>query len=118
MFRDNIFLSGTVRSADAVTNAGNIARRFVAEDVNVTNLLTISGSQQVILQVRVSEMVRAIRKQLSFETTVNRTLGNFGVNFSTVDPLTSLTAFGTGTLTTGTKSLGAPTFETLGPVDS
>jgi len=113
MFRDNIFLSGTVRSADAVTNAGNIARRFVAEDVNVTNMLTISGSQQVILQVRVSEMVRGIRKQLSFNTTVTKGIGNFGVNFQTIDTLSTLTAFGTGNFATGTKVLGNPYFETL-----
>ena len=70
-FRDTIFLSGNVRSAAAAHQAVEIARRFVEEDDNIKNMMTVIGSQQVVLQVRVSEMARTIRKQLGIRKTVN-----------------------------------------------
>jgi pilus assembly protein CpaC len=71
IYRDNVFLTGKVRSATAAANAANIARRFVGDNINVTNMLTVAGSQQVILKVRVSEMDRNVSKNLTANTTIS-----------------------------------------------
>ena len=63
IYRESIFLTGFVRSAAASANAVTIARRFVGDDTNVINMLKLRGSQQVILQVRVAEIDRDIRKK-------------------------------------------------------
>jgi len=60
----DLFLTGSVRSADISENARQIARRFVAEDRNVVNMLAIIEDQQVLLQVRVAEVSRSILKEL------------------------------------------------------
>jgi len=75
VFRDSVFLTGKVHSAGAAANAANIARRFVADDLNLVNMLSVTGGQQVILQVRVSEMDRNVRKNLSATTSISQNIG-------------------------------------------
>ncbi len=113
VIRDSVFLGGNVRSTAAAANAANIARRFVADPANVHNLLKVTGSQQVILKVRVAEMDRAIRKNLSVDQsiTVSNTLGDLVI--STVSANTSLAAFGFGQLTNPIKGLSESVFEIL-----
>ncbi len=115
-FRDSVFLTGKVHSASAAKNAVDIARRFVANDANVTNMLTVIGGQQVILQVRVAEMDRDVRKSLSVNGTFQKfvnPLGGRGVRITTLSQTLSPTAFATGTLFTGTNVFGDPTFQAL-----
>jgi len=110
-FLDTIFLSGIVRSAAAAAQAENIAASFVPPAAGqVKNMLTISGSQQVILKVRVVEMSRTIRKQLSANIG-NGVLGN-SITFATVSPSATVTDFVSGTISTG-NILGNSTFEAL-----
>ena len=114
--RNTIFLKGTVKSANAAAQAVNIAGRFVEDQTNIANMLTVSGSQQVILKVRVAEMARTIRKSLSADQSFSQhTVGPFGVNFATVSSAasTGFTAFGSGTLFSGTNVFGDPTFKAL-----
>ncbi len=93
---NDIVLTGTARSAKASEDARRIARRFVAEDENVVNMLSVLGGQQVFLQVRVAEVKREIVKQLGFELfgrfTRTENIGfafdSFGPSFDT-DFLTS-----------------------------
>ncbi|MBI3113938.1 MAG: pilus assembly protein N-terminal domain-containing protein, partial [Rhodospirillales bacterium] len=114
VFRDSVFLTGKVRSASAAKNAANIARRFVAADANVTNMLTVIGGQQVILQVRVAEMDRDVRKNLAVEGTFQKVnIGGRGLQFATSAPTATITAFATGRLFTGTNIFGDPTFKAL-----
>ena len=65
---DSLFLTGKARSPDVVNQARTIARRFVANDANVVNQITLLGSQQVMLRVRVAEMNRDLVKQLGIRT--------------------------------------------------
>ncbi|MGH6662931.1 MAG: type II and III secretion system protein family protein [Rhodospirillales bacterium] len=116
VFRDSLFLTGTVRSASAARNAVTIARRFVAADANVTNMLTVTGGQQVILQVRVAEMDRNVRKNLAVEGRFSKRftpLGGRGLDLRTDAVAFTDASFVTGTLFTGTNVLGDPTFEAL-----
>jgi len=116
-FRDSVFLTGKVRSASASRNAVNIARRFVAADANVTNMLTVIGSQQVILQVRVAEMDRDVRKNLAASSSLSKTgigipgFRRLDINTSILAP--TIPAISTGRLFTGTNVFGDPTFQAL-----
>jgi len=58
-----IVLSGTVSGARKVARAMELANRYVGDQV--TNLMMVGGSQQVMLKVRFAEMSRATSKALS-----------------------------------------------------
>ncbi|SIO53912.1 pilus assembly protein CpaC [Rhodovulum sp. ES.010] len=72
---DGLVLSGTVSSAQAVDRALDLASRYAPE--RISNLLTVAGSQQVMLKVRFAEMSRNVTKALGSELSVigNRSLG-------------------------------------------
>ncbi|MEL6584275.1 MAG: type II and III secretion system protein family protein [Pseudomonadota bacterium] len=73
---NGIVLSGTVSGARKVSKALELAERYSPDAV--TNLLSVGGSQQVMLEVRFAEVQRAVAKQLnsSFGTGFNQ--GNGG----------------------------------------
>ena len=60
----HLFLTGNVRSADISEHAPVIASRFISDEANVINLLTVIEDQQVLLQVRVAEISRNVLKEL------------------------------------------------------
>ncbi|MEM8773715.1 MAG: type II and III secretion system protein family protein [Pseudomonadota bacterium] len=59
---DGIVLSGTVSSVVKMDRAIDLAQRYAPE--RVSNLLSVSGKQQVMLKVRFAEMQRTISKEL------------------------------------------------------
>ncbi|MEM7210839.1 MAG: type II and III secretion system protein family protein [Pseudomonadota bacterium] len=59
---DGVILSGTVSSPAVATNALTIAERFAPD--SVSNLMSVRGSQQVMLAVRFVEMRRETAKRL------------------------------------------------------
>jgi len=61
---DNVVLAGSVSSAVESTRAADLAASFAGDPKKVVNLLTVAGSEQVMLKVRISEMQRQIAKQL------------------------------------------------------
>jgi pilus assembly protein CpaC len=62
---DSVILSGTVASAEQVSQAEAMAERFMGgKGDKVVNNLTIAERQQVLIEVRVSEMSRVLSKQL------------------------------------------------------
>ena len=63
----SVVLSGTVANAMQVSQAQAMAEHFV-DPKNVVNNLSIAEKQQVLIQVRVSEMSRVISKQLGINT--------------------------------------------------
>ncbi len=65
-----IMLSGKLSSSSAVSRALKIANQF-ASGGPVTNLMSISGSQQVMLKVRFSEVSRTAGKELGLNFDVN-----------------------------------------------
>ena len=92
---DGIVLSGTVSSAGKVDRAMDLAQRYAPE--RVTNLLSVSGVQQVMLKVRFAEMQRSVSKSLSSSLALGGSAlgGNLGVRG------------GTNTLASGTTSSAA-----------
>jgi len=117
VFRDSVFLTGKVHSSSAARNAVNIARRFVAADANVTNMLTVIGGQQVIIQVRVAEMDRDVRKNLAVSSVFSKDgielpgIRRLDITTSALTP--TISAISTGRLFTGTNIFGDPTFQAL-----
>ena len=60
---DGIVLSGTVSSITRMDRALELAQRYAPE--RVSNLMSVSGKQQVMLKVRFAEMQRSVSKALS-----------------------------------------------------
>jgi pilus assembly protein CpaC len=60
---DGIVLSGTVSSSAKLDRALQLAERYAAG--RVSNLMSVGGTQQVMLRVRFAEMQRSVSKQLS-----------------------------------------------------
>ena len=60
---DGIVLSGTVSSIEKLDRALDLASRYAPD--RVSNLLTVGGTQQVMLKVRFAEMSRSVTKALS-----------------------------------------------------
>lgn len=86
---NRVVLTGTVLSTDDRDRATTVAVQFAGGPENVANIVNIAGSQQVMLQVTVSEVKRDVAKQFGINLGA---LFNFGttnlLNFSNimVDP--------------------------------
>jgi len=65
---DNVVLSGSVNNVQEASRAQDMAERFAGSADKVVNNLSIDQKQQVLIQVRVSEMSRSISKQLGINT--------------------------------------------------
>ncbi|MBW2671357.1 MAG: type II and III secretion system protein family protein [Deltaproteobacteria bacterium] len=77
--KDSITLSGTVSSASSLNQVLVLAEAYAGEG-NIVNLLNVSGGQQVMLEVRVSEMDKRVSKRLGINFSVVNTAGEFGVS--------------------------------------
>ncbi|MGC8201818.1 type II and III secretion system protein family protein [Aliiroseovarius sp. PTFE2010] len=77
---DGIILSGVVSSAAKLDRAIDLANRYAPE--RVTNMLSVGGTQQVMLKVRFAEMQRSVSKSLSAGLAMQGSIfgGDVGVN--------------------------------------
>ncbi|MEL6171017.1 MAG: type II and III secretion system protein family protein [Pseudomonadota bacterium] len=85
---DGIVLSGTVSSIVKMDRAIDLAQRYAPE--RVSNLMSVSGKQQVMLKVRFAEMQRTISKSLGtsffFDGLDSGLLGGSASTGSTLSP--------------------------------
>lgn len=88
--QDSITLSGTVSSASNLSQVLTLAEPYYPK--KVVNLLEVSGSQQVMLEVRVAEMSRSLMRRLGFNFAYLTSGGNFGL--SMLNKLTALPSKG------------------------
>lgn len=77
-FGDRLVLSGQAQSQDDVAKAVAIAGQFAGSADNITSVISVSGSQQVMLKVTVAEVNREVAKQ-------------FGINLSASADVAGLT---------------------------
>ncbi|MFA7430416.1 MAG: type II and III secretion system protein family protein [Rhodospirillaceae bacterium] len=63
-----LVLSGVVSSSRQLDRALQVANRFAPDAV--TNLMTVSGSQQVMVSVRVAEVRRSLARELGIKPTI------------------------------------------------
>jgi len=77
---DAVVLTGTVSSAVAVDRAVQIAKTYAGGEEKVVNMLSVGASQQVMLEVRFSEVNRQAAKQIGLNHSFNgnRTAGSIG----------------------------------------
>lgn len=77
---DGIVLSGTVSSSARLDRALELAERYAPD--RVSNLMSVGGTQQVMLQVRFAEMQRSVSKSLSSSLALQGTAlgGDLGVS--------------------------------------
>lgn len=73
---DGIVLSGVVSSIARLDRALDLAERYAPE--RVSNLMSVGGTQQVMLRVRFAEMQRNVSKSLASSVNI------FGTGFNTV----------------------------------
>ncbi len=106
---DGIVLSGTVSSGQIVDRALELAARYAPD--RVSNLMMVGGSQQVMLQVRFSEMSRNVRRELGMSLGVAGDAfgGDGGVSLGTnTSTTTGPSTFGIGsTIPASADSNGA-----------
>ena len=106
---NGIVLSGTVSSAARLDRALELAQRYAPD--RVSNLMSVGGTQQVMLKVRFAEMQRSVSKSLSSSigiqgTALNNNLGiNAGTNTLSTSDLVS-SALDAGTIGAGDNNAG------------
>lgn len=109
----SIALSGVLGSPGKVTRAMEIAGKFTTDKDTVVNDLRVSGSQQVMLQVKVAEMQRSVSKALGFKPLLQTVRDGVvagtssGFSLTTLDPVNlSNFVFAAGTALAGNFAFG------------
>ncbi|HCP81283.1 MAG TPA: general secretion pathway protein [Octadecabacter sp.] len=106
---DGIVLSGTVSSVARLDRALQLANRYAPD--RVSNLMSVGGTQQVMLRVRFAEMQRSVSKSLSSSLslggdTLGGDLGLSAGTGTTVGSVAQTLALG-GTTPGGNDNAGA-----------
>ena len=106
---DGIALSGTVSSASRLDRAVELAQRYAPG--RVSNLLSVGGTQQVMLQVRFAEMQRSVEKSLSSSLAINggSKVGVLGGNGTFANGTNNASVFKGGVAPTASNTQGAIT---------
>ena len=73
---DTLILSGEASNAAEADRAVRLAQSFVAQKDKIVNLIAVSGSEQVMLKVKIVEVNRTVTKQLGFN--IGEVLGQLG----------------------------------------
>ena len=118
----SLFLTGNVDSAGEATIVEDLVRSLSEAGTDITNLLKIRESQQVLIKVRVAEVERSVRKHLAVSQPITSGLGNLAV--SAINPFGAVATdfFAAGAVRIGSLrsgggsnilSLGDATFRAL-----
>ena len=78
---DGIVLSGVVSSPQQMMLALDLANRYAPE--RVSNMMSVGGTQQVMLKVRFAEMARSVRKALSSSVQLGGSAGGLAIGGTT-----------------------------------
>jgi len=109
---DGIVLSGTVSSIAKLDRAMDLANRYAPD--RVSNLMSVGGTQQVMLKVRFAEMQRSVSKSLSSSLGVSGNIlsGDLGVGAGSNTLNTSNAVAGSlgGSIPGGNSNNGAAVF--------
>jgi pilus assembly protein CpaC len=100
---DGIVLSGTVSSIARLDRALQLANRYAPD--RVSNLMSVGGTQQVMLRVRFAEMQRSVSKSLSSSLSLGSDLLSGGTG-TTVGSAAATSALG-GTTPAANDNSGA-----------
>lgn len=104
---DGIVLSGMVSSIEKLDRALDLANRYAPE--RVSNLMTVGGTQQVMLKVRFAEVQRSVIKSLDGGLSFTNGSGDFVGDLGQ----TAVSVAQGGGLITGSFDVGSVAFEAL-----
>ena len=102
---DGLVLSGTVSSAPKMQRALDLAERYAPD--RVSNLMSVTGKQQVMLKVRFAEMQRNVSKSLSTSLSVDG-LGANGLGAGVATQNANSLGTGGAVFNTGTDTAVIP----------
>jgi len=106
---DSLYLSGAVKNDAAIKAAKSLARRYVANDANLVNLVRVANDQQVLLHVKVVEMQRTVLKELGvgLGTTKAIKLGGATLNGTSNGTVGLINAAGSSLFGSATLGIGS-----------
>ncbi|MFD1253187.1 Type II secretion system protein D precursor [Devosia equisanguinis] len=96
---NRVVLTGSVLSTEDKDRAVAVAVQFAGSAENVASIIDVSGPQQVMLQVTVSEIRRDVAKQLGINLSGTATIGNVSLGFNS--PQATGTGWGVDNATGG-----------------
>lgn len=117
---DQIILTGHASSPEKAGKIANLVGHYVSDlqdedtdnlDELISNLMTVGGTQQVMLRVKIAEVSRSIIKELGIETSINDP-DTVATNVFGRDPASSLSG---GTDSLSSRILGGQTGLTEDP---
>ena len=91
---NRVVLTGTVQSAEDRDRAFAVASQFAGDPANVANIIDVSGAQQVMLQVTVSEINRNTAKELGINLAGTAVIGGVNLGFNNVTAGSNFTTNG------------------------
>ena len=100
-----VVLSGTVSGAKKISRAMELANSYVGG--SAINMMTVGGTQQVMLKVRVAEMQRSAVKNLGFDSALTFADGDVGAGFFSGNNVSGSLAAGTASASFGVTNFGA-----------
>jgi pilus assembly protein CpaC len=87
---DNVVLGGVAATPAEAKTAIDLAVKFVGgDDKKVMSTMNVTGKEQVMLRVRVAEVQRDVLKQFGIDTQAIFDIGNFGFNWTNVNPFSA-----------------------------
>jgi pilus assembly protein CpaC len=104
---NRVVLTGTVLSGEDRERATAIAVQFAGDPENVANIIDITGHQQVMLQVTVSEVNRDLAKQFGVNLSGSLSVGSVNLGLNAPAPAATPTYAGTGDFSIGNLQLDA-----------
>lgn len=104
---NRVVLTGTVLSGEDKERATAIAVQFAGAPENVANIIDITGHQQVMLQVTVSEVNRDLAKQFGVNLSGSLSVGSVNLGLNAPAPAAVPTFSGTGDFSIGNLQLDA-----------
>ena len=110
-----VVLTGVVSGAEKIERAMRLAASYVGD--SAINMMSVGGTQQVMLKVRVAEMSRNASKALGFNSGVSYAGDDVGAVFATGQSAsTTFIAPGTSSFNINPIAINASPFGTIGAI--
>ena len=104
---NRVVLTGNVQSGEDRERALQVAIQFAGSPENVASIIDVAGSQQVMLQVTVSEIRRDVARQLGINLSGTATLGSVNLGFNSAQASAGNASLNTGNLNFGDLQINA-----------
>jgi pilus assembly protein CpaC len=99
---DSVVLKGTVNSGADMQTLTSLAGKFTGDPEKVVNTVTILEGAQVLIKVKVVEIQKTLLKQIGVNLdNLAFDVGNFAINLSTSNPVSSSYSTGSSSLSSG-----------------